>query len=89
MDTPAGEPQSGFSFDALNNLGISLDQVNWERELKRIGALSGSVIGSYVSSRMALSLGLRLVSVVGGSYSGLIAATVAYEAWRYYCEKAE
>ncbi len=83
MDTRPDDPPAGFPFDLLGSLNIDLDRIEWDRELKRIGALSGSVIGSVVSSRLSFSLGMRIVSVVGGSYSGVIAATLAYEAWCY------
>ncbi|MEZ4701369.1 MAG: hypothetical protein R2834_13615 [Rhodothermales bacterium] len=84
METPAGDSGYGFPFEALNDLRVNLESVDWERELKRVGALAGSVVGSFVSSRMALSLGMRIVTVVGGSYGGAIAVTLAYEAWRYF-----
>jgi hypothetical protein len=72
-----------FPNDWLDSFSAHLEGVDWERELKRIGALSGSVIGSVVSSRLALSLGMRIVSVVGASYGGLLVAAAAFEAWRY------
>ena len=66
-----------FSFDFLNELDLST--INWEREIKYVGALTGSVIGSFVSTKMAWSLGIRIATVVGGSYSGAILASLGYQ----------
>lgn len=66
-----------FSFDVLSDLDLS--SVNWEKEIKYVGALTGSVIGSFVSTQMSWSLGLRIATVVGGSYSGAILATIGYQ----------
>ena len=66
----------GFSFDFLSDLDLS--QINWEKEIKYVGALTGSAIGSFVSSQMSWSLGWRIASVVSGSYSGAILAALGY-----------
>ena len=58
---------------------IDLDNINFEKEAKYIGALTGSVVGSFVSTQLSWSLGLRLVSVIGGSYTGAFLATIAYQ----------
>ena len=58
---------------------IDFDQINFEKEAKYIGALTGSVVGSFVSTQLSWSLGLRLVSVIGGSYTGAFLATMAYQ----------
>lgn len=63
-------------FDFLNR--FDFDSINWEKEIKYVGALSGSVIGSFISSQLSWSLGWRIATVVGGSYSGALLATLGY-----------
>lgn len=58
---------------------LDLDAINFEKEAKYIGALTGSVLGSFVSTQLSWSLAMRLVSVIGGSYTGAFLATVAYQ----------
>ena len=74
---PNDSPGEAFSFDFLSDLDVS--NINWEKEIKYVGALTGSVVGSFVSNQMAWSLGLRIATVVGGSYSGAILATLGYQ----------
>ena len=73
--SPFGE--SGISFDFLKN--INLDDLDYEKEFKYVGALTGSVVGSFVSTQLSWSLGLRVLSVIGGSYSGALLAGIAYQ----------
>ena len=47
-----------YSFDILGQL--DLNNIDWEKEIKYIGALSGSVTGSFISTQLAWSLGLRI-----------------------------
>ena len=66
-----------LSFDFLSDLDLS--NINWEKEIKYVGALAGSVTGSFVSTQLSWSLGLRIATVVGASYSGAILATIGYQ----------
>ncbi len=68
---------SGISFDFLNQ--FNLDDLDLEREAKYVGALTGSVIGSFVSGHLSWSLGLRVVSVISGSYTGAFLGALAYK----------
>ena len=74
----------GYSFDILQNLDLS--NIDWEKEIKYVGALSGSVIGSFVSTQLSWSLGLRIATVVGSSYSGAILATIGYQIYKKLAE---
>ena len=74
-----------FSFDILENLDLS--QIDWEKEIKYVGALTGSVIGSFVSTQLSWSLALRIAAVVGSSYSGAILATVGYQLYQKISEE--
>jgi outer membrane lipoprotein SlyB len=76
-----------FSFDFLDK--IDFKNVDWEKEAKYVGALSGSVIGSFVSSQLSWSLGWRLVTVVGGSYSGALLAALGYQVLKKLAEVQE
>lgn len=87
MEHPVDDTLFGLPNDLYERLRGSIDTIDWERELKRVGALSGSVIGSFVASRMSLSLGLRIVSVVGGSYGGMLAVAAAFEVWNLMKER--
>ncbi len=58
-------------FDFMNG-------VNWEQTSEVMGRLTGSVMGTYVSQKLALSLGLRVVTVIGGYYSGAFLGIAAY-----------
>ena len=57
---------------------IDLDKIDFHKEAKYVGALTGSVVGGFISTKLSWSLALRLVSVVGGSYSGAFLAGLAY-----------
>ena len=59
--------------------GIDLDAIDFHKEAKYVGALTGSVVGGFISTQLSWSLALRLVSVVGGSYTGAFLAGVAYQ----------
>ncbi len=76
QNTP-GPVSESFSFDFLNRFDIH--SIDWEKEIKYVGALSGSVIGSFVSSQLSWSLAWRIATVVGGSYSGALLATLGYQ----------
>ena len=58
---------------------VDFEAINFEKEAKYIGALTGSVLGSFVSTQLSWSLAMRLVSVIGGSYTGAFMATLAYQ----------
>lgn len=66
-----------FSFDFLGKADFT--SIDWAKEIKYVGALSGSVIGSFVSTQLSWSLGWRIATVVSGSYSGAIIATLGYQ----------
>lgn len=70
-----------MSFDFFEDLDFNA--VEWNKEFRTVGALTGSVVGSYVSQRLAFSLAMRVVTVVGASYSGAILAGAAYMAWEH------
>ena len=74
------DSNTGFSFDILDQVDFS--KIDWEKEIKYVGALSGSVIGSFVSTQLSWSLGLRIATVVGSSYSGAILATLGYQLYK-------
>ncbi len=76
-----------FSFDILKSL--SLDNIDWEKEIKYVGALSGSVIGSFISTQLSWSLGVRIAAVLGSSYSGAILATLGYQLYQKLTEDDE
>ena len=57
---------------------IDLDAIDFQKEAKYVGALTGSVVGGFISTQLSWSLALRLVSVVGGSYTGAFLAGLAY-----------
>ena len=82
-----GNLADDFSFDILKNLDIS--NIDWEKEIKYVGALSGSVVGSFVSTQLSWSLGLRIAAVLGSSYSGAILATVGYQVYKKLTEDEE
>ncbi len=69
-----------FSFDILKNFDLS--NIDWEKEIKYVGALSGSVIGSFVSTQLSWSLALRIATVIGSSYSGALLATIGYQVYQ-------
>lgn len=73
-----------LAFDILKNFDLS--HIDWEKEIKYVGALSGSVIGSFVSTQLSWSLALRIATVVGSSYSGAIIATLAYQIYQRISE---
>ena len=58
---------------------IDFDAIDFAKEAKYVGALTGSVVGGFLSTQLSWSLGLRLVSVIGGSYTGAFLASVAYQ----------
>lgn len=76
-----------FSFDILKHLDLS--KIDWEKEIKYIGALSGSVTGSFLSTQLSWSLGLRIATVLGCSYSGAILATVGYQLYKKMAEETD
>ena len=55
-----------------------LDTADWEKTMEVFGRLTGSVLGGYVSEQLAFSLGLRVVSVIGGYYSGAFLGVATY-----------
>lgn len=82
-----GSKTDAFSFDPFKGLGFN--DIDWEKEAKYVGALAGSVTGSFISTQLSWSLGLRIATVVGLSYSGAIAATVGYQVYRYLAEEED
>ena len=84
---PSDNITDEFSFDFLKNLDMS--NIDWEKEIRFVGALSGSVIGSFVSTQLSWSLALRIATVVGSSYSGAVLATVGYQLLKQMAEEAE
>ncbi len=76
-----------FSFDILKDL--NLGNIDWEKEIKYVGALTGSVTGSFLSTQLSWSLGLRIATVLGCSYSGAILATVGYQLYQKLTEEEE
>ena len=75
----ASQPNSffeGFSGRLLDD--FNPEKLNWKDEIKYVGALAGSVTGSYVSTQLSLSLLLRIATVIGSAYSGAMLATVGY-----------
>lgn len=87
QDNPSENITDDFSFDILKNLDIT--NIDWEKEIKYVGALSGSVIGSFVSQQLSWSLGLRIATVVGSSYSGAVLATVGYQLYKQMTQEED
>lgn len=76
----SSENQSGNFQIPLDFLkGLDLDAIDFLKEAKYVGALTGSVVGGFISTQLSWSLALRLVSVVGGSYTGAFLAGIAYQ----------
>ena len=55
-----------------------LDNADWKKTSEVMGRLTGSVLGGFVSERLALSLGMRVVTVIGGYYSGAFIGLAAF-----------
>ena len=79
--------ESGLSFDFLKE--INLDELDLQKEARYVGALAGSAVGSFISANLSWSLGLRVITVIGGSYSGALLAGLAYQVLEKLAEDDE
>ena len=84
---PSDNTTDIFSFDILTD--VDLSEIDWQKEIRFVGALSGSVIGSFVSTQLSWSLALRIATVVGSSYTGAVLATAGYQLLMQMAEEAE